>query len=240
MKRWADAIKSYTRAIELKDTPFPGANVSFEGWVISYHLATYHYNRGNAHAARGQYEKAIEDYTATLTLAEKVSAESPGDHHFEVTLGQHARFNRATTRYMNQDFALTFDDFSECQDVDGERSNTCLGMGNARLMQGRFGEAHDHYARGADLDPGRQAQHCKDNLAAVESLIAITGSAVDDNHRHVEYPNLVVLQAGDTKEPFPFARSRGNSGNWGWGDGYKGLQGFNVQLRPGNIPTPSP
>jgi len=217
----------------LKETPFPGDNDGFEGWIISYHLATYHYNRGNANAALGQYAKAIEDYTTTLDLADEVHPRSPADHHFEVTLGQNARFNRATTRYMDRDFAQAFDDFRQCQEDDRVSSDTCLGMGNALLMQGRFGDARDHYRRGAGLDPGEQVGRCKDNLAAVESLIAIIGPAVDGNRLHVEYPNLVVeTEAASNESSFPFIGIRGNYGNWGWGDGYEGLQGFSVRLRP--------
>jgi len=233
LKRWADAIGCYTKAIELKDAPFPGDNVSFPDWVISYHLATYHYNRGNVRAALGQYAEAIEDYTATLELADEVRPQSPGDHHFEVTLGRHARFNRATTHYMNQDFDRALDDFRQYQEDEGARGDICLGMGNAQLMQGRFGDAREHYGEGADLEPGRQTQACRDNLAAVGSLIETTGPVADGNGLSVEYPHLVVqTEIRGNERAFPFAGNRGNYGNWGWGDGYQGLSGFAVRLRP--------
>ena len=229
LQEYERAIDSYTAAIALEDRPFADfpKSETIEDWFIDFRLATYRFNRANAHAALGSHEKAIEDFDETLAIIERVKEDSPPDYQDVHTLERNVRYNRANSKYVAGKFQEAFVEFGRAG--GNARSETCLGMGNSSLMQGRFGDAIRHYSTGANTQMEKATITCDNNKSSVQKLIEICGEEVS-GFEVVGNDLKLQLARDHGDQSFSIGGNQGNHGNWISGKGYDGLPGFAVRF----------
>ncbi|MYC85860.1 MAG: tetratricopeptide repeat protein [Acidimicrobiia bacterium] len=233
MGRFDEASTAYTRAIENIDRPMPQLEGStptqeFKDWM----LRPIYYNRGNAHAAVGRHSEAIADFDRSLAL-EKSSALDSGD-------GRNVLFNRGNSKYARGRFQEASRDFEEAWSLR-ETSDAALALGNTKMHLGEFAEALIRYHDGANLEKPESADApCRTNAKQCSDLLeALAGH--DFAVRPSERSDVIVTVEAPLSGPggFVFVGNRGNVGNTPsgmvgapGGEGYGGMAGFAVLLRP--------
>ena len=201
--------------------------------------------KGNALAARKKYKEAIEEYDRAI---ENKGKPSPSNLPYEdwiiefnlatffynkgnayAALEQHEQaidnyletlsinldeqgdlykmlirdtnYNMGNSYFLLDKFDKAYESFSSI----GSSSQAFLGMGNSKLKLGEYLEALENYSKGKGLAPKNSAISCERNA-------------------------LLVKQLKEDSNPITFIGNTGNSGNWGFGSGYKGLPSFVVIL----------
>lgn len=150
-----------------------------------------------------------------------------GELEFSRRIRRDIRYNKANSQYALGQFETAFDDF---EGAGGKaRSNTCLGMGNSKLMQAQFEDAREIYRLGRDVEPEKAAADCDANASMAEQLIAAL--AGEQFKSSIVGNNLVIETKKAGGETYRFTGNTGNMGNWGGGPGYGGLSGFAVMLK---------
>ena len=221
LKVYERAIAEYDKAIEFKDNPFPVEKFYWDPFFIDYNLGTYHYNRGNAHAALGDHGNAIKDFDQSINLSNRISIGS------SERLIRDCNYNKANSHFVLGQFTEAYEHFK--RSGQNERSDAHLGMGNSVLMNGRINKAQNCYRIGIDKEPVQATEACHTNLNMLTNLIhnlkdrPIVSSRIEGKKLMIEVKNV-------QEKVFEFTGNTGNYGNWGGGKGYSGLMGFAIHL----------
>jgi tetratricopeptide (TPR) repeat protein len=107
------AIRHYTLAIESGDLPHPDLFFAFN-------------NRGNAHAARGDYDRALQDYSQALRLNPKYAG---------------AMRNRGSVYVRKGDYERAIRDYSEAARLDPDDPHALIGRGFVYCQKQQFDRA---------------------------------------------------------------------------------------------------
>ncbi|MCY4099721.1 MAG: tetratricopeptide repeat protein [Rhodobacteraceae bacterium] len=203
--------------------------------------------KGNALAARKNYEQAINEYDKAINNGGKPS---PSNLSWDDWITD---FNLATYFYNmgNASAALekykdAVDNYSETLDITLDTqddlcikliSDTYYNKGNSHFLLNEFDKAYESFSRSglssqAFLGMGNSKLKLKEYLEALENYsegkrLAPKSSAVSCDKNALLVKKLINK---DYSNPIIFIGNTGNFGNWGFGPGYKGLPGIEVPL----------
>ena len=225
--RFQEAIDAYTRAIERIDQPIDLGQGVIAHWeaVGRFMLHALYYNRGNAHAATGNHDRAVADFDSAL------------EHGDE--LGRDVLFNRGNSKYDMGHFAEAYSDF-EAAWSERQGSDAALALGNCKVTIGELAEGLRRYLDGISVaEPEHSAAHCRQNADHLRRLL----DALDGCDRQVRHEgHIVYVEAACEVATFRFAGNRGNAGNTPsgmvsarGGKGFGGGPGFELII----VPTPN-
>ncbi len=220
LKNYDKAIDRYDEAIALKKKPLPTESVIWEEWFLDYNLGTYFFNRGNTYAALDKHEKAINDFDETVKLVNGLP------NKFSKHILRDAHYNKANSHFALGQFEEAYEHFKSSD--WNEQSGANLGMGNSALMQAKFKEALNCYRAGI----GQKAQvgsSCRSNFNALTELLMRIGKKKIVSCK-TEDQNIRISVRNVNEASFRFAGNMGNVGNWGGGESYSDLGGFEVNL----------
>ena len=218
--RFQEAIDAYTRAIERIDQPIDLGQGVIAHWeaVGRFMLHALYYNRGNAHAATGNHDRAVADFDSAL------------EHGDE--LRRNVLFNRGNSKYGTGHFAEAYSDF-EAAWSERQGSDAALALGNCKVGIGEFAQALRRYLDGISVaEPEDSAAHCRQNADQLRQLLDV----LDGCDRQVKHEgHIVYVDAAREAATFRFAGSRGNAGNTPsgmvtahGGEGFGGGPGFEL------------
>lgn len=111
-------------------------------WALSDHISStdqdtnYYNNRGTAFSSKGDYDRAISDYTKAIELDPKNSD---------------AYYNRGNTYVMKGNFDLAISDFTRAIELDPKNSDAYNNRGNAYRSKGDNNLARSDFTRANEL-----------------------------------------------------------------------------------------
>lgn len=223
--RHDEAISAYTRAINKISRPIDiGQDVSVNWEVVGKRmLHELHYNRANAHAAVGNHAAAIADYDRAL---------AHGDEQKRNIL-----FNCGNSKYAMERFDEAHGNFQEAW-AERLGGDAALATGNCKVLKGEFDGALRWYLDGTGIvgSPQKVAESCRKNAGQMRRLLKVL-----EGHEYVvsREKHVVYVDAACTAESLPIDGHPGNTGNTPsgmttahGGDGYVGMDGFRVAIRP--------
>ena len=222
LKRFEEAIRAYTRAMETIEQPIylePEVTLRWST-VGPIMLHTLYYNRGNACAATENHARAVADFDRAL---------EHGKYHMENVL-----FNRGNSKYRMGRFEEAHQDF-EAVWFESQMSNATLAMGNCKVKIGKFEEGLQRYLDGISAGGSEKAAtHCRENGDQLQRLL---GTLDGNGYRITREGSTVYVHAPCRAATFPFAGQPGNAGNSPsgmtnvrGGRGYGGTLGFAVTI----------
>ncbi len=219
------AIRDYTRAISKVSRPFYNiANATFDATFTNEILSNLHYNRGNAYAAHGDHQEAVDDYTIAI--------------RFHSRPAHHVLMNRGNSRFALGHFEDAHEDFSQSWNLRPS-SDSALARGNCMVKLGKFRYALHAYLEGGTLVTEQTASRCRQNAEEVQRLLSALNGVKYSSH--MDGKNIVVATENSTEVPqaFWFSGNRGNTGNYAsafgtapGGRGFPGLLDFPVEVIP--------
>lgn len=221
--RFEEANRAYTSAIDNLAQPMigPGGKGIAVNSMSTAMSRSLYYNRGNVRAASGDHKGAVEDFDIALRqgMEPKTSV----------------LFNRGNSKFALGMFEEAHEDF-EAVWLAGEQSGAALGMGNCKVMMGKFEAALERYVNGSAVGTDGSAVHCQNNGEQVQRLL----QTLDGNKFRLTHAgHTVVVETEGLEGLFAFTGNKGNTGNipsglvgTPGGEGYEGVDGFGVAIVP--------
>ena len=110
-----------------------------------YHVGAY-YNRGNVYRLKGDFDKAIDDFTMLIRLEPPYLAD--------------VYRKRGSVYGIKRDFGKSIDDFTKAIQLKLDDVTVYYERGNAYLLKGDFDKAIDDYAMLIKLNPNYHLSYC--------------------------------------------------------------------------------
>ncbi|NVO10515.1 MAG: DUF3808 domain-containing protein [Bacteroidales bacterium] len=120
--------------------------------------AEFLFRRGILNNKKGQFEKAVEDFTAALSL------NSSNDLKVQIYL------NLGATNLKQEDFKLAIENYNKALELSPRNSNIYSYRGYANYKLGSYTDAINDYNNAIDLDPNSAYSYYNRGMAYLKSL----------------------------------------------------------------------